>query len=218
MKSGGIAALVQAACYVFGFALLATVLNPSDSGDWTQQQKLEFVLTQKSLYQFWYIVIYVVFGIALVVLTSALHTALVRSHSTLMSIASPFGFIWAGLVIASGMVATIGLDAIEKAALADVGSAITLWQTINVVQDGLGGGVEIVGGIWVLLLSIATWRERQRFSVVLTAIGFVVGIAGIATIVPALGSLGAVFGLVQIFWFIGIGVVLLRFRAVEDET
>ncbi|MEM8547042.1 MAG: hypothetical protein AAGF46_02645 [Pseudomonadota bacterium] len=44
----------------------------------------------------------------------------------------------------------------------------------------------------------------------LNGLGLVVGIAGVATIVPALTALGAVFGLTQIVWFIGVGVVPLR--------
>jgi hypothetical protein len=41
--------------------------------------------------------------------------------------------------------------------------------------------------------------------------GFVVGGAGIITVIPALGEIGAmVFGLSQIVWFIWLGVVMLR--------
>lgn len=44
----------------------------------------------------------------------------------------------------------------------------------------------------------------------LNVIGLIVGAAGILTLVPALSALGAVFGLTQIVWFIGLGVVLLQ--------
>lgn len=54
--------------------------------------------------------------------------------------------IWAGLVIASGMVASVGLEAVATLHAKDVAQAVTAWVAIAAIQDGLGGGVEIVGG------------------------------------------------------------------------
>ena len=210
MKAGGIAALVQALCYLFGFAMLATVMNPGDTTGWSAVQKLAFILEREGLFQVWNIVIYVVFGIALVVLTAVLHRALDQRDSMLMSVATPFGFIWAGLVIASGMVASVGLTTVSGAYAAGPKDAAQLWATIGAVQDGLGGGVEIVGGVWVLLLSVASLNSGRVLSKTVNGIGMVVGLAGIATIVPAWSAFGAVFGLLQIFWFLAVGVVLLR--------
>lgn len=209
-NAGGFAALTQAACYVFGFAMLATVMNPGDVEGWSQLQKLEFVLERQALFQIWNVVIYVVFGVALVTLAAVLHRLLEQPGSLVMSIATPFGFIWAGLVIASGMVASVGLSAVSDAYSRSAEEAAQLWSSIGAVQDGLGGGVEIVGGIWVLLLSASSLRSRRLLPKVLNWIGMVVGVAGIATIIPALSGLGAVFGLTQIVWFVGVGAVLLR--------
>ena len=47
-------------------------------------------------------------------------------------------------------------------------------------------------------------------------IGLVVGVCGAVTIVPALSDMGAVFGLLQIVWFVGVGVVLLRASDVQQ--
>ena len=209
-KAGGIAALLQAFCYVCGFAMLATVMNPGSIEGWSQVQKLEFILEREAVFQFWNIIIYVVFGAALVVLAAILHRLLEGSSSLLMSIATPFGLIWSGLVIASGMVASIGVSAISEAYARNAEEAANSWSIIGTIQDGLGGGVEVVGGIWVLLVSISSILSGTLFPKALNWIGLVVGIAGIATVVPALSGLGAVFGLTQIIWFIGVGVVLLR--------
>ena len=79
-KAGGIAALVEAMAYVVGFAVMATLLNPGDTEGWTPAQKLSFVLERQSILQVFTILIYVVFGIALVFLAVALHERLnVRS-------------------------------------------------------------------------------------------------------------------------------------------
>jgi hypothetical protein len=46
---------------------------------------------------------------------------------------------------------------------------------------------------------------------VLNYVGVVVGMAGILSAVPALGEVGGgIFGLTQIVWFLGLGILLLR--------
>ena len=94
--------------------------------------------------------IYEIFGVALVVLAASLHRLLGRDKSLLMAIATPFGLIWPGLVIASGMVANLG-SAVSATYARSAEEAANAWATIGTVQDGIGGGVELVGGIWVLL-------------------------------------------------------------------
>lgn len=210
MQIGGAAAIVQALCYVFGFALLATSMNPGSTEGWTQVQKLEFILERQSLFVFWNIVIYVVFGAALVVLAVVLHRLLYPMASLAVSIGTPFGLIWAGLVVASGMVANIGLAWVSGAYESGAETAAHIWNVIGIVQDGIGGGVEVVGGIWVLCISVAALRARAVLPKPINLLGLVVGVCGVATIVPVLSELGAIFGLLQIVWFVGIGVVLLR--------
>jgi hypothetical protein len=209
-KAGGLAALIEAGCYLIGFAMLATAFNPGNTDAWSETQKLEFILGRKALFQIWTIIIYVVFGIALVVLAAALHQLLNGAAPELMSVATPFGLIWAGLVIASGMVSNVGLDMVAETYLLDVDQAVQAWSLISTVRDGLGGGVEIVGGVWVFLISLAALRGASALPRTLVYLGFVVGSAGVLTIIPALGWLGVVFGLSQIVWFVFVGVILLR--------
>jgi hypothetical protein len=210
-KAGGVAALLEALVYLVGFAVLATMLNPGDSEAWSQGQKLSYLIQRKFIFQTWTIFIYVVFGVILVVLAVALHERLKTQAGALMSIATSFGLIWAGLVIASGMVASVGLEAVTRLYAQDVGHAAAAWSAIGAVQDGLGGGVEIVGGLWILLVSAASHRART-LPRLLCYLGFVVGLAGILTVAPPLSGLGAVFGLAGILWFGWIGVAMLRQR------
>lgn len=210
-KAGGVAALVEALVYVVGFAVMATLLNPGNTDGWTASQKLSFALERQSILQALMILIYVVFGIALVVLAVALHERLDGGSRDLTKIATPFGLIWAGLVIASGMVGSVGLAAVAALHSQDAVQAASLWTAIGAVQDGLGGGVEIVGGVWVLLTSAASLRSRALPGAV-SYLGLIVGVAGILTVVPSLDGLGAIFGLGQIVWFAWLGVILLRVR------
>lgn len=217
MRAAGIAALVLGLCYVFGFAMLASVMNPGDTAGWSPQHKLEFVLQRANLFQLWNLVIYVVFGVVLVVLAAALHRLLAQPQSLLMAVATPLGMIWAGLVIASGMLVSVALPAVAGRFADDPEAATQLWSTIAIVQDGLGGGVEVVGGLWLLLLSVAAAKARELLPPWLNIVGILVGVAGILTVIPALQALGAVFGLGQVVWFVGVGIGLLR-RAPSTPT
>lgn len=218
MKVGGIASIIQALCYVTGFTMLATVMNPGSTEGWTQIEKLEFILQRETLFVVWTTIIYVLFGVMLVALTAVLHRIFQPGASLLMSIATPFGFIWSGLVIASGMVANVGVSMAAQTYERSAADAAVAWSIIGTVQDGLGGGVEVVGGVWVLLVSIAALRTGAPFPRPLNWIGLLVGAAGVVTIVPALAGFGAVFGLAQIVWFVGVGIVLLRTNDVRRSA
>lgn len=206
-KAGGIAALVQALAYIVGFIVLLTMMDAGDTSSWSSAQQLAFTLDKKALFQAWIAFIYVGFGVALVVLVVALHERL-KARPALMAIASAFGVIWAGFVIAAGMVAIVGLDAAARLHNIDPQQAAETWATISAVHEGLGGGVEIVGGLWLLLLSIAAKRSGA-LPTTLNVLGIVIGMAGIVTIVPLLADFAAVFGLGQIIWFIWVGATLL---------
>ena len=76
------------------------------------------------------------------------------------------------------------------------------------IQRGLGGGVEVVGGVWVLLLAIAELRVSRKSA--LAWLGLLCGSCGVLTLLPPLRDLGAVFGITQIVWFAAMGIAMLR--------
>ncbi|WP_462253218.1 hypothetical protein [Ferruginibacter sp.] len=208
-KIGGIAAIVEALAYITGFTVLIFLLTPENAETLSNADKLQFLLNNRMLFQIWMLIIYVIFGISLVVLVSAI-TERLKNHSIANTkIAAVFGYIWAAMVIASGMIAYVGLDTVAEIYLTNKEQATTIWLTIDAIHNGIGGGVEVVGGLWVLLIS---WTAIKcgEFQKTLNYVGFLVGIAGVLTAVPGLSALGAVFGLLQIIWFAWIGVFLLR--------
>lgn len=108
------------------------------------------------------------------------------------------------------MVNNIGLHAVADIYEENPAQAETAWLTIDAVSNGIGGEIEIVGGVWVVLLSIAGLRSGT-LSRALSIYGLVVGSAGIATLVPALTEAGGgIFGMSQIVWFVWMGVSLQR--------
>lgn len=209
-RIGGVASLVEAATFVVGFALYFTLLGSSDYGslDIEPIKNVQFLAEHETTMYAWNLTIYVLFGIALVGLTIGLYE---RTKSTSPGWAqggAAFGLIWAGLVIASGMVANIGAAVVVDLYATDPERAATTWLAMHFVVDGIGGGNEIVGGVWLLLVSCAALRGALPKR--LSQLGIVVGAAGALTVIPPLGEpLGAVFGLGLIGWFVWTGLVML---------
>jgi hypothetical protein len=208
-RAGGAAALIDALTFVVGFAVYATLLADYTTGDPVPAESVVFLTEHQTTFYLWNLLIFIVFGIALVVLALAIHQLLSQVSPALAPVATAFGLIWAGLVIATGMVANIGIGTVVDLSETDPAQAEAVWSALDSVQNGLGGGNEIVGGTWILLVSWAA-LGGGLFPAPLNYLGLVIGVAGLATIVPAVEAAGAVFGLGLIVWFIWVGVLLLR--------
>lgn len=214
-RTAGVAALVQALAYVAGFTAFLSFLNPGDVSHWNSVQRLEFALEKRHSFQALNIFIYVVFGAALVVLATGLHERFKQTAPASSQIGAAFGLIWAGLVIASGMIASTGLDAVADIYARTPQEAASTWTAIDAIQNGLGGGIEIVGGLWMLLVSLSGLRATS-VPRSLNHLGIFLGAVGVLTVVPPLAELGAIFGLGQIVWFFWVGVVLLKRSGVDS--
>ncbi|MBI2380683.1 MAG: DUF4386 family protein [Gammaproteobacteria bacterium] len=208
-KAGAYAALFQALAYVLGFAGMATLLNPGDTASLTGMQKMVFFLERKAWFEAWSFTIYIAFAPALVILAVALHERLKARAPELMKLATPFALIWAGLILASGMITILGTEAVAKFYTEDPAQALTIWRSLAVVSEALGGGVELVGGVWVLLVCAASRRGAQ-LPKALDYLGLGIGVAGVLSVIPTLKDLVALFGIGQIFWFAGLAVVMWR--------
>ncbi|MEM6432064.1 MAG: DUF4386 family protein [Deinococcota bacterium] len=211
-KFGGLAALVDALTFIIGFALYFSLLASANYGDLSIDpvQHAAFLTNNQSIMYAWNFIIYVVFGIALVVLSLALHDRLKDAASALSQVALAFGLIWSGLVIASGMVANVGANVVANIYAQNPDQAGSTWLSLQFVIDGLGGGNEIVGGVWLLLVSIAALQAANlpRF---LNYFGIVISLAGILSMIPVLSELGgSIFGLGLIVWFVWVGIAMLR--------
>jgi hypothetical protein len=204
-RIGGVAALLEAAIYISAFIFFGAFWAfPVDADS---AQKLAFLADNQAVLSIVNLTMYVLFGFFLAVLVLALHDQLKVNTPVLSQFAAVFGVIWVGLVIASGMLANAGLGAAIELSARDPEQAMIVWRTINYVVEGLGGGNEVVGGLWVLLLSIAALKG-DRFPTALNYLGLFIGAAGILTIYPA-EVLTEIFGLGQIVWFAWLGIVML---------
>jgi hypothetical protein len=211
---GGLAALVIAATYVVGFVAMGAYLVPAGFTEASTDPaaSLGFLLDHQTSLYLWYLVLYLAGGAALVVLTLGVHDRVARSQPALAKVTTGFGLIWAGHLLASGMVALLGQRAVVELALDHPERAESTWVTLSVTQDALGGGIELVGAIWLLLVSTAVLRARTLGRGV-GVLGVAVGLAGVATLAPAPAAADAataIFGLGLIAWFVTAGIQLTR--------
>jgi uncharacterized protein DUF4386 len=208
---GGFTALYLAVAYVVAmpyflvFVKYQDVVNPAE--------KVALLVGNHGSMQAMHLMTYVIFGIVLAVLALALHERLRDGSPLLTQVATAVGLIWAFVLVASGMIFNAGMAAVVGLHGTSPAQAVSAWQAIEPVTEGLGGsGGELLGGLWVLLVSVAALRTRG-LPKVLNWLGVVIGSAGILSVVPVLKDLGYVFGLLQIVWFAWLGIVMLRTTA-----
>lgn len=205
---GGLAALYLAAAYLATIPYFLVVLDYPSVSDATAKLAL-LVAHQGSLYAF-NLLAYVVFGLVLAVLTLALYVRLRDDTPAMARVIAGWGIIWSCLLIASGTVSNMGMEYVVALHLVDAAGATAAWQIIEAIVNGLGGaGGELLGGSWVLLVSLAALSSRC-LPRALSWLGLATGAVGLASNVPPLRESAVLFGLMQIVWFVWLGVVLLR--------
>jgi len=207
-KFGGFSALYMAAAHLIGIVIFLVILDYLSITD--PAQKVALNVDKQMVIFSTNLLMYVFFGFFLIVLSLALYDRLKSGAPAIMQAATAIGIIWAGSLIASGMVANAGLATVVSIYAKDPAQAALTWQGIESVANGLGNANgEILGGLWVLLVSFAVLRAGG-LPKGLNILGLLVGAVGIITIIPALNALTGVFGLGQIIWFVWLGITLLR--------
>lgn len=207
-RLGGFAAFYLGLAYAAGIGLFLVVLDlPSISN---AEQKLGLVAENALLFHAMHLAIYVIFGVVLTVFVLALYESLQNVAPVSAKLVAVFGFIWAGLLIASGMVTIAGIAPTIQLMETDPGAAALYWSGIETVADGIGlGQGEILGGLMTLIFSVGALRGAL-FPKALNYLGILVGIAGVVSILPGLHDVAALFGITQLVWFLWLGGVLLR--------
>ena len=207
-RVGGLAALYLAAAFVAAmpyflvFVKYPSVVDPAE--------KVAMLAGNQGSMRVMYLVSYILFGIVLAVLALALHARLKDDAPILAQAATAVGLIWAVVLVASGLIFNAGMAAVVGLHGTDPAQAVAAWQAIEPVAQGLGGsGGELLGGLWVLLVSVAALRTRG-LPKVLNWLGVAIGAAGVLSVAPALSDVAYGFGLLQILWFVWLGIVMLR--------
>ena len=207
-KMGGVAALYAGIAYVVG--MVGFLLAVDVAGIVDPVQKVVSIVDNQTLLSVLHLIVYVFWGVFMVVLALALHERLKAGSPATVQIATVFGLIWACIIIASGMIYNIGMGTVVDLYGKDPAQAATVWLAIDSVAQGVGCAIEIPGGLWTLLISWAALRAGV-LPRVLNYLGVVIGVAGVLTIVPAiLDAAVMVFALGQIVWYVWLAIVMLR--------
>lgn len=209
-KLGGWAGLIHALAYVVSMVVGATVMFPVlGSGP---DAYVAFVAEHQAVVYLWNFVAYWVAAITLVVMVLALHERLKAAAPGGAPLAAAFGLIWAALIIGSGNLMLRDVGVIAKLYAADPAQAAATWTVLEAVENGIVSGNEVVGSLWLLLVSLTAWRcgELGR---ALNIAGVVISLAGLLTVIPPLyDTLIMIFGPGMIVWSAWAGIALLRTR------
>lgn len=207
-KYGALAAFYMALAYGIGIAIFLVVLDYPSITD--IMQKVELVVAQQGLIFWTNILMYVLFGLVLVVFALALQDRTKQKAPALAQVATIIAFIWAGSLVASGMVSNAGIQPVAAIYTSDPLQAAIMWNTYETVASGLGNGNgEILGGVWTLLISIASLKGASSPKL-LSYLGLLVGAIGIFSTLPGMADFAGFFGITQIIWCVWWGFHLLR--------
>lgn len=190
--------------YLLSVALQATLFNPG--AGLSPAARMDFVLSQPRAWQAW-LLLYPAQGLAIGLLAQGLNERLGGHAPAWMRLATPLAWVWAAFVIASGFIGILGLEMLARQPGRE--ALLGAWLLLGVLQNALGGGNELLGGLWVLLIGAAAAQARA-WGRGLMGWGALIGGAGVLSIWPPLQGAVMLFGLGQIAWFLALAWVLWR--------
>jgi len=223
-KWGGVAAIIEAFTYIFGFILFFGVLGPNKPD--IPEHYLEFLINNRDLYFVGYLVIGILFSFTLILLVQSIYHRFKFASPEIMKFTTTVGYLWVFMILSSSMIFLSSLGSLSKYHALDAEHALVIYQALSVVIDALGGGIEIVGAVWVIVISYVGLKNKI-YNSLLHYWGFVVGISGFLTLFSGFSFLStnpffelttAIFGLGQIIWFLVLGICMLRDSGLESNS
>ncbi len=210
-KAGGVAALYIALALLCAMPYFLLVVDYLGAG--TAAEKVALVVANYASMYAMYLITYVFYGFALAVLAFVLYDRLKDGAPAMMRAATAIGLLWSFALVTSGMVFNYGMTTVVGLVQTDPASAPVVWQSIESVAQALGGaGGEILGGLWIVLVSAAALRG-SALPRPLAWFGSAIGVAGLLSVAPPLHDASIVFGLLSIVWFAWVGTVLLTTKS-----
>lgn len=143
--------------------------------------------------------IYVMFSFGIIVLATYLYLKLKDQQPILGLLGLVTGVIWATILIASGSI-SMGITTLLMNGTS-ASELVSVWQAVDIVSNALGGGNELIGGVFTGLLSLAMYKAHYS-SLATSVLGAVVFIGGTISALPYLADIGiGIFVISQILWF-----------------
>ncbi|CAB9500120.1 expressed unknown protein [Seminavis robusta] len=215
---GGISSILAGVTYIVGFVIFGVALRDMFEEDkLSAVESVSFLKNNEEVFYTANFLVYILNGFLQVILSCVMYTYLLSEHKQngrqeiYFQVTSVIGIIWGALVIAAGMIGNGGGHVAVNLYETDPVRAATVWMTIDAVYtNGIGGGNEILGAVWVLMVSFSSFGCGRGFPKPVNILGLIAGIAGVITIVPGMDEATSVFGVVMTVWYILAGMWLLR--------
>ncbi|MCB9497080.1 MAG: DUF4386 family protein [Fibrobacteria bacterium] len=181
--AGGLSALLLATLLLCGLTTHFLWLDTSALPD--EMARLSFHVQHHGAFRTFALALYVVYGILQAILSLALWRHLGLHAPDRSLVATSFGLMWSILLVGSGLVFMVGLDAVARLATTDPQAALPLLRTVEVVHEGLGCSLEIPGGLWFSLTGW-TFLASPRPPRILAWSAVAIGVAGVLSAFPPL--------------------------------
>ncbi len=157
-KVGGVAALYIGLTLIAAMPFFLLLVDYAKAE--TVAEKVASIISNYASLYAMYLASYVFYGLAVGVLAFALYDRLRENAPAMMRAATAVGLLWSVALVASGMVWNYGMTTVVGLAKTDPTQARLVWQAIEPVSQALGGaGGELLGGLWIALLSAVALRS-----------------------------------------------------------
>lgn len=203
----GVAFIGMALCYITLFAIYGTVLSTPAGAD--TGEKISWLIEQKVLFNLTFVLGYVVFACLLCFCVYVIGSLYQKVSHAAMTMASLFGYFWVVVLLCTGMIGICSTELIEHYRVTHPAAAETIYYARILMIESLGGGIEFIGGVWLLISGIVSWRHAL-LSKYLAAFTLIKGAIGVLTLICADSLLRDLFGVTGILWFLWIGIVMIK--------
>ena len=212
MYLGAVSLIGMALCYIGLFIIYGAVLSPP--GDNGIAEKVAYLIEHRTLVKSSYILGYVLFACFLCISVQAIHALYCKTSQVLINTASLFGLFWAIVLLCTGMIGITSLELMSTLDKSDQPASEIVYLSSLLMEESLGGGIEILGGLWVFLLGFAGWYHKL-FSKPFAIFSIVKGAIGVFSLFATDEIFLILFGLTGIVWFIWLSAIVFKIRQNE---
>lgn len=203
----GLAFFGMALCYITLFIIYGAVLSPPANP--STAETIAYLIENKSLLNFSYVLGYVLFAMLLCFCVYLVGSFYRTESKITIVLATLFGYFWVVVLLCAGMIGITSHELLASYSTSDPAAAEVIYHARTLLTESLGGGIEFIGGVWLVGLGIVSWRHHQ-LSRALSAFTLVKGLIGVATLFSTASVLRDLFGITGIVWFIWMGLVMLK--------
>ncbi len=183
--------------YIAGMFVYLVLLG--DDGATTAAEQVAFVNQNAFLMHITTLHIYILFSVGIITIAVYGYLKLKSIQPVLALLSLISGVIWSTLLVASGFISMAFTSALMSGVATD--SLVTAWSAVKIIGDALGGGNELIGGVFTGLLSLALFKAHLS-TMCTSGLGLIVFVGGFISALPYLADVGiGIFVISQILWF-----------------